>query len=54
MPVLAGLINSGVPGNNAAIHPPLMRRRGDEVPTLVAFKRMREPEEIAETVAWLC
>ncbi len=32
----------------------VMRRRGDEVMALVPFKRMGEPEEIAEMVAWLC
>lgn len=32
----------------------VMRRRGDEVMALVPFKRMGEPEEIAEMVVWLC
>ena len=32
----------------------VMRRRGDQIMALVPFRRMGEPEEIAEMVAWLC
>lgn len=32
----------------------VMRRRGDQVMAHVPFRRMGEPEEIAEMVAWLC
>jgi NAD(P)-dependent dehydrogenase (short-subunit alcohol dehydrogenase family) len=32
----------------------VMRRRGEEIMALVPFRRMGEPEEIAEMVAWLC
>ena len=32
----------------------VMRRRGEQIMGLVPFRRMGEPEEIAEMVAWLC
>jgi NAD(P)-dependent dehydrogenase (short-subunit alcohol dehydrogenase family) len=32
----------------------VMRRRGEQIMALVPFRRMGEPEEIAEMVAWLC
>ncbi len=32
----------------------VMRRRGEQVMAHVPFRRMGEPEEIAEMVAWLC
>ncbi len=32
----------------------VMRRRGEQIMSLVPFRRMGEPEEIAEMVAWLC
>ncbi len=32
----------------------VMRRRGEQILALVPFRRMGEPEEIAEMVAWLC
>ena len=32
----------------------VMRRRGEDIMRLVPFRRMGEPEEIAEMVAWLC
>ena len=32
----------------------VMRRRGEQIIALVPFRRMGEPEEIAEMVAWLC
>jgi NAD(P)-dependent dehydrogenase (short-subunit alcohol dehydrogenase family) len=31
-----------------------MRRRGEQIMAQVAFRRMGEPEEIAEMVTWLC
>ncbi len=31
-----------------------MRRRGEQIMAMVPFRRMGEPEEIAEMVAWLC
>ncbi len=31
-----------------------MRRRGEQIMAMVAARRMGEPEEIAEMVAWLC
>ncbi|MGH7152705.1 MAG: SDR family NAD(P)-dependent oxidoreductase, partial [Acetobacteraceae bacterium] len=32
----------------------VMRRRGEQITAMVPFRRMGEPEEIAEMVAWLC
>jgi len=32
----------------------VMRRRGEQIMALVPFRRMGEPEDIAEAVAWLC
>ena len=31
-----------------------MRRRGEEILSLVPMRAMGDPEDIAETVAWLC